>query len=116
MFYPLPVFDNYEIEPAFNLEKFGVCRVIVVAADAKFKAVLFARQGFLSKSQVRGIEIQTHNRVPARGLKLAVTVRTDIGLDEFLDRRCLCLADLIFALISAPQCTVGGYCCASGGH
>ncbi len=38
MFYPLPVFDNDGIEPAFNLEKFGVCRVIVVAADAEFEA------------------------------------------------------------------------------
>jgi hypothetical protein len=110
MFHPLPVFDNGGIEPAFNLEKFGVCRVIVVAADAELEAVLLAGQALLAELKVRGIEIQTDNRVAASGLEFAIAVYVKIGLDEFLDRRGLCLADLIFALIPAPQRAVGSDC------
>jgi len=106
MHHPVPGFDNNIINPAINLEKMRIIRLIAVTADAKFEAIFLPFHTLSAELQVVRVQIETDNRIGTARLQFAVTVQVQVWLDKLRNRRSFGLTDVILQFATAPNIMV----------
>jgi len=98
-----PAFHNNCVQPALDLEKARVLRLIRVAADTQLEAVLVSRETFPAQLEILRVQIQAHDWIVAPSLEFTVPIHLQKRADIPSDGRCHGLGNMVFQLITTAQ-------------